>query len=404
MTTLPSTAARQTDLAVLEMTKGELAIPAELTPPVSEDLTPVRPKWMKPEDESEAQKMAEALVAEVKASPADVRLLLKAQALGQDGNRMMVQPLALYDKKVTIALRDNQEGSKVNQTLLDLKRQMDLVNPAVLRSKPLPVRWTLGLLSKVPDGDKVLKMIYESRETVRSTVNGLVENLRIDADNIEANVEDLAQIYRDLLTSQQAIERDIYVGQMVLRDLKEHLASMDEGPERENVMQFTADLTTQVISLMGEENLNLQFFAGAQALAKLSTAQLHNIRNLGRLLQRSVLANLGLNVAAGELVTSMQLTKQLGDAISNTVSQTAADLKKAGSEMTRMRSQGALNLAALESACSDMEQFFEGMARANGQIIELGGQTMRHLEGMTSRLRRRVESGHASMVAGSVEK
>ncbi len=383
--------------------KGAL-VPVELTPPSQGDnLTPTRPNWMKSEDESQARGMAEALMAEVKASPADVRLLLKAQTLGEEGNRMMTPAVGLYEKKVAGVMKSNQEGNMVDKTLLDIKMQMDLVNPAVLKTKPLSVRMlgiAMPFISRVPKGNEVIKMIYEVRESVMSTVKGLVENLRVEADNLEANVEDLAMIYRDLLRGQQFIERDIYVGQLVIQSLKEYIAAMPEGPERENVQRFAADLTTQVISLMGEENLNMQFFAGSQAIAQLTTGQLQNIRGVSRVLVRAVLANLANAVAAEELLGSMRTTKMIGDAISTTMRDTAASLKQGGEEMTRMRSQGLFDLGKLQESCSLYEQFYETQLQANQLVLEQGGKTMRELEGMTSRLRRRVESGHESMIAG----
>ena len=386
------------EIAIAEAKKGDLVPVTGLSPAKQGDqLTPEAPNWMTQNHLDEARRMADALVADVKASPADVRLLTKAQALGKDSERTMVQPLALYEKKVKLVLVENQEGSKANQTLLEIKKNMDLVNPAVLRATPLG--GFLGMFKKLPGADKVLAIIYENRETVMSTVDGLVENLRIDAENLEANVEDLAAIYSGLLTGQRLIERDIYVGQLVVVDLKQYLSTMQQGPERDNVAQFTADLSNQVIFLMDEENLNLQFFAGAQAVAKLTTAQLHNIRNLGRLLQRSVLASLGLSVAASELKVSMDMTRQLSQAIGNTVRDTAGRLDQMGTDMAAMRSEGGIDLAQLEAACTHMESFFTKMAESNNLVIERGGQTMRRLGDMSARLRSRVEGGHESMVS-----
>lgn len=381
--------------------KGDLVV-AGLSPVKDKSsLSPERPKWMTEQDETAAQGMAKNLVSEVKRNPGDVRLLSKAQSLGADGDKQMVQPLALYEKRVTVTLRDNQEGSTSRKTLLDVKRQMDLVNPAVLRNKPLPIRWALGLLSRMPKGDEVLKMVYENRATVTSTVNGLVTDLRMDADAKEADLEDVARIYEQLLAGQRLIERDIYVGQLVIEQLKKHLTTMEDGPEKDNVTQFVADLTTAVIFRMDEENMNLQFFAGAQAYAKLCISHLHLVRNLIPLLQRSVMANLGLNVATAELEASTRMTREISDAIGNTVADTAGRLEKTGERLAKMRAEGGINLERLEEACSAMERFFEKQAEANQLIIEQGGTTMRKLGDMSGRLRRRVESGHESMLEGA---
>jgi len=386
-------------VAMEEAKKGDLVPVVGLSPVTSDDkLMPVAPKWMKQTQAAEAHHMADALIADVKASPADVRLLTRAQTIGREGERSMVQPLALYQKKVAVAFKANQEGNKTNQTILDVKRNIDLVNPAVIRAMPIAKRWTLGIVKHLPNGEEVLKKIYENRETVESTINGLVESLRVDAEAKEADIEDIATIYSGLLTAQQLIERDVYVGQLVIQALKKHLTTMEAGPEKDNVSNFVADLTTAVIFRMNEENANLQFFAGAQNFAKLATAQIHLLRNMAPLLQRSVMAALGLNVANAELATSMKLTGDIAEAIGNTLASTARNQEEMVGHMIEMRSKGGISLDRLEEACSTLERVFEKQAQANQLIIEQGGTTMRRLADMSARLRSRVEGGHESMV------
>lgn len=380
--------------------KGELVPVEDLSPQQNHDVVPERPNWMTEDDAAAAQAMAKALVEEVKANPADVRLMLRVGNLGQEGSDKIEVSVDLYKKSVSAVMEDNQNGSQANQTLQQLHQQIELINPAVLKTKPVPVRM-LGIAyrKKLPGAQQVLDMIYENRATAETTINGLSKNLVVIADDLRANVEDLARIYKGLLDGQRMIERDIYVGQLAIVELTEYLGTMQAGsPEHSNVEQFLADLTAQAVLLMDEENLNLQFFAGAQGIVKLTMSQLQNISGLGRLLKRSVIANLGLSVAAQELQSSMKVTENMRQAIGNTVADTAGRMEEMGGHMAEMRAKGGVDLDKLEQACQSMERFFAQQAKANETIIREGANSMNRLADMSSRLRKRAEGGHAGVL------
>lgn len=387
------------ELEIEGASKGELIPVDDLSPQENRDVNPERPKWMSDEDDAAAKAMATALVGEVKANPADVRLMLRVGQLGEEGTKQLEPSIALYEKRISGVMDDNQQGSAANLTLMELHKQVELVNPAVLKTKPIPTR-LLGWAGrkKLPGAQQVIDMIYENRESVKSTIDGLSRNLIVIADDLRENVEDLACIYDGLLKGQRLIERDIYVGQLAIQELTAYLGSMDPGPEYDNVQQFLADMTAQVVLLMDEENLNLQFFAGAQGVVKLTMSQLKNITGLGRLLKRSVIANLGLSVAARELQSSMEVTEQMRTAIGTTVTDTAGRLEDMGGRMAEMRAKGGVDLDKLEEACQSMERFFAQQARANEVIITQGAVSMNRLADMSSRLRKRAEGGHAGVL------
>jgi len=250
---------------------------------------------------------------------------------------------------------------------------------------------------RLPKAQEVLDMIYSRRETVKSTVDGIKAGLWETRDRLTANIADLAAIYEGLLKGERLVERDRYFGELLIEKLTLYLPTIEDAIAKQNLEQVLADVTTAVINLKTEENANYLFFSGAQNLAKLTNMQISNINGISRLLERSVLANLGLRVVSAELATSINVTEQMKKTIGDTIKDTSEQINESTDKLIAARSSATINLDALEAACSQMEEVYEKMATANKEVIEKGGETSKHLSEMNAKLRQRVENSHNQM-------
>ncbi len=385
------------DTQVVEIPQNEVN---ELVPTlsVSEGLAPAKPKWMDADKEQEANMIADKFMEKVKTNPNDIMLSQEINSLGDDGSRAMMPQVELYDKKIATLMKDNQEGSLKNATLLEFKKATDFINPAVLKQQPVTTK--VAFLFKktgLPGSEKVLSMIYDRRETVKSTLTGIKKTLWEISEGLKSDLIQLDAVYKGLLSGQQLIERDIYIGQRIHNQLTAYVATLPEGISKQNVEEVLATVTTVINSLQTEENVNLQFFAGSQMVAKLTIQQLDNIKRMSNLLERSILASLGLAVVAAELSASVKVTEGLKEAIGNTLVDTATSLNKTGDQITKARSEAIVNIDKLEEACNQLDDLFKKQANANKEIINNGAATSQRLTKLSQKLRERVEDGKGSV-------
>ena len=386
-----------TEAAVVDIPPEEVE---ELVPVLSAStgIEVVKPKWMVTEQEKDAQAVAEKFLEKVKANPNDIMLAQEINSLGEDGSRIMMPQVDLYEKKISILMADNQEGSLKNTTLLEFKKASDFINPAVIKQQPVTTRvaW-LFKKTGLPGSEKVLSMIYERRETVKSTMEGIKKTLWTVSEGLKSDLIQLDSIYKGLISGQQTIERDIYIGQTIYTKLSAYVTTLSEGIAKQNVEEVLATTVTVINSLQTEENINMQFFAGSQMVAKLTIQQLDNIKRMSSLLERSILASLGLAVVAAELRASIKMTEGLKEAIGNTLVDTAKSLNKTSDQLTKVRSGALVNLDKLEEACNQLDELFKKQANANKEIISRGALTSNRLSAMTDKLRARVEDGKGNV-------
>lgn len=362
----------------------------------------MRPEWMSDEEAEKLNVASDTFVTALKSNAHDIGLSDQMAKLGKASGEQMLPYTSLFERKVSVLMKQNQEGSPVSGTLLQVKQQMDLVNPAVIRSRTIPLKilfFSLGFIRRLPNGQEVLDQIYANRETVSSLITGLKKNLFVISENLRKDQVEIRKIYTGLYMGQRLLERDIYFGHVLAQKMKSFVESMPEGNDKENVKAALAELIARLIFLKDEELANQQFFANARMMDTLTRGQIHNIVNLSRLLERSVLASLGLAVTAAELAESVKITGALRDAIGTTLVDTAETIERTSETLIAQRAEGGIDIDKLTDATAAIERAIDLHRKANDRIISDGGQTLERLEQMTSRLRAHNDGGHASMLA-----
>ena len=78
---------------------------------------------------------------------------------------MAMPHVSLYDSLIVNIMDDNQKGPEVKGTkdynILRLKRELDLINPAVLAKTPIKQKFLMFLSkTELPGSEKIMDMIF----------------------------------------------------------------------------------------------------------------------------------------------------------------------------------------------------------------------------------------------------
>ena len=392
------------ETAVVPASKGDVVLLG------ADKMVPQRPAKMSDEDASGTDVQVREMMVSIKEDPGSIELSMEIDKLGGDSANAMIPHTQLFEKKLSVVMEDSKPESPTNMTLTQLKRHLDTVNPSIVRNEEIDFKEKfMGIfnrtVSRVPKGSELLDIIYERKETVGSVVNGLKERLFEQKDMLQKNMVDLVGIYKGLQAGNVLLQRDIYFGQLLHVAAKEFCDTLEAGSmERINMEQFLADLTSIVLGLMTQEAANLQFFAGTQDLSRGTRGQVSNITRYSRLMQDTVLANLGMRVAAKALEASVETTNMMKDTIGNTMVDTAKTIARTGEAIVKSRADATINLDKLEEGFNILNEHYENMAKGNQQIIEFGTKTSARMQAMTETIRNRVESGHSGLLGSDTKK
>lgn len=344
-------------------------------------------------DEAAVAEVVDAFMQKLNDNPTDMTLSSDVYKIGTKSATIAMPNVQLYDTLISNIMKDQQagpvDGSK-EYNMLQLKREMDMVNPAVLAQTPVKQKFLIFFSkANLPGTEKIMDMIYERKETVKSSIDGIKVALLQNANDLDHQMADLMMIYKGLLTSHNILKSEIYTAKLIYNKLVD--LDIKDPIAKENVNTVLADLTTQINSLLVEENMNAQFFAGSQLTAKLVREQQNQIRILVRQMEKAVLANLGLRVVAKGLEDSVNASKALGSAIANTIADTAKANEKTADKLIQARTEGYIDLAKLQEGVDALTRTFEKEAKANQLIIQQGLSVAKKIKEATVMLESKID-------------
>lgn len=407
--TQTATAVKLSLPSIIPQDQGNLPVPMQSASLVSSDSTPglqhakdvPAPEWMPDETRTAVQAAVQQFVDVIKSNPVDAQIVNNIGDIGKQGEEAMTPAMTLYNVKVGDALGNlfTEDGGTVNRSLLDVKRELDRVNPSVLKNQKVAFKWfgwLFPIIGRLPKGDEILQKIYKERTTVGELVSGIKRGLLAERDKIQTFMGEIQVIYGRILVADRQDESDEYFGQLLLKEVDAFRAGLTDSKAVANMEEFQASLQRRVNFLRERRVLNNQFFDGAMAFMRNARMQLEALEMYAAL-EQSILANLGLKAASRALVRSAQLTKQLGQAVSDTLADTAAEQRQVGEQLLETQKSTMLDLEKVEKACQDYDALFEKIKRHNRDIIVEGAKTGERLRGILVKQSERTEIGHTMM-------
>lgn len=383
-------------LAEIDQVAGQGALTPVQTPA---NLEPVQPRHLTVEEIQSLEARADEFVEKVKTDPSDWQLGNFVFNLGQEIMAETQSQVSLYDRKMGSVLKNvaTDNSSPVGKNILAIKIELDKVNPTVVAKTEMPLpKKMLGLftrtVNRLPKGDEILKIIAERRETVNSTIDGIRDHLRNEADQVAMDAAELSTICDALKEIQPQLQEQIYLGQLIWRKLSAHIDTVADPRQKEALTTLTSDLAMAVIDLQTIDNSNLQTRFGGEMMVRNSHLVKRLVQRTDMILSTAVKNALAVRVAAEQQMETLQHLDMVQQSAAETMKDTAKVIGQAAVKGARMSQGMTVNIDALQEACQTYEQAFETYAAISRETIEIATQSSNALGEMNHRFRARTDA------------
>jgi uncharacterized protein YaaN involved in tellurite resistance len=362
-------------------------------------LVPVQPGHLAVEDIKALEDKAEAFVEKVKTDPSDWQLGNFVFSLGREIMEKTQAQVSLYDRKMGSVLKNVavEDSSPVAKNILAIKTELDKVNPTIVARTEMPLpKKMLGLftrtVNRLPKGDEILRIIAERKETVNSTIDGIRDHLRNEADQVAFDAAELSQICDALKEIQPALQEHIYLGQLIWQKLTAYLDTVDDPRVKEGLTTLTSDLAMAVVDLQTIDNSNLQTRFGGEMMVRNSHLVQRLVQRTDMILATAVKNALAVRVAAEQQMDALKHLDMVQQAAAETMTDTARVIGDATVKGAKMSQSMTVNIEALEEACNTYEQAFEAYTAISKETISIASQSSNALGVMNDRFRARTDA------------
>lgn len=365
-----------------------------------EHIVPVRPAHLDDARDQEIGRDARQFADSVIGDPTNFELGDRIFDLGSGARNLIDTQVSLFDTSIGVVLKDiNADGDDTFKgTMMQLKMQVDQINPAMV-AKEECITEKVGRIFKktikrLPKGEELLTVIYERRETTRSTIVGLQNHLRKHGEAVNLHSAELITICNTLKDCQPPLHEEIYWGQLAWKFIMEQLESVTDTMARENITMLTADLATSVVDNQQLDNMNLQTRYGGGLTVR-------NARHVGRVIRSTstllggVAGALAVRAAAAQQLQTTQVANMMQDAIGQTMVDTAEQVGKAVVASAEQAARMDKNIAFLQEACNKYDFAAQALTQVCANTIKVASLSTNKLNEMNAVLRSRADAAAA---------
>jgi hypothetical protein len=365
-----------------------------------EHIVPVRPAHLDDTRDGEIGQDAQRFAESVVADPSNFELGDRIFDLGSSARNLIDTQVSLFDTAIGVVLKDiNAQGEDTFQgNMMQLKMNIDQINPAMVAREEC-ISEKVGRIFKktvkrLPKGEEILAIIYERRETTRSTITGLQNHLRKHGETVNLHAAELITICNTLKDCQPPLHEEIYWGQLAWKTIMEGMEAVSDPMARENITMLTADLATAVVDNQQLDNMNLQTRYGGGLTVR-------NARHVGRVIRSTgtllggVAGALAVRTAAVQQLQTMQMANMMQDAIGQTMVDTAEQVGQAVVASAQQAVRMDKNIAFLQEACNKYEFAAQALTQVCANTIKVAGLSTNKLNEMNAVLRSRADAAAA---------
>ncbi|MCZ6891466.1 MAG: toxic anion resistance protein [Chloroflexi bacterium] len=379
---------------------------AEMTP---SEITEVKaPKAMTEDEVRKVQIEAEEIVARLEdASGGEgLELLDNIANVGLQAERKAAGQLNLLRSRVGSFLNEGGTSKEIADGLRDLRANLDKINPQELTHQGIRDRVLAALpllKGRYNPVARTLHKIALRYEPVSRQVAVIETKLSegqamLDRDNVE-----LRMLYEDVEAQQLPIQRNAYLGELLIQHLSRLMEQSEDPAKRERVQGALSDVAIRVNDLRTMEEVHIQY------MVSIGMGRQNNTR-LGQSVERTL--NLATNVVTIGLAIQSALIRQkrvmeasnrTREFLGDLVTANAAAINQHTREIGDLQHQPVIAMDKITQAHNDLVEALDTANRLREEGIEAARNNIAELSQMSGSLAQRVSGKLQESLPGSVE-
>ena len=309
-------------------------------------------------------------------------MLDEVTSVGVESQRNAGRQLELVKTRLATFLDAGGASKDMALELVDLRGALDRINPE-LEQRSLWGR-TVGLLPFMRDNAMVraLKKVALRYEPVSKEITVIEGKLREGRTLLARDNVELRRLYEDVEAQQQAIQRQMFLGELLLHDLSPLLdAETDDPLERDRIQAAVHDVATRLQDLHTMEEVHLQYFVSIELTRQ-------NNHRLGQAVDRTltlatnvVTIGLAIQAALVRQARVREATERTREFLGEMVVQNAGAIRRQTDEIGDLYNEPVIAMDKLVQAHHDLLAALDAASRLREDGIRTARRNIDELTG-----------------------
>ena len=354
---------------------------------------PVAPKGVSDEVQQDLKGQATNLVAQLgeASGSRELELTDSITSLGIQAQRGAGSELDLLRGRVGDMLGQEGPGGEISNDLLNLRVALNQINPHEL-SQPTGIRKFLSkipFVSKFTPAVKVLERIALRYEPVSKQVTMIESKLREGRAMLVRDNVELRKLYEQVEEQQLPIQKNAYLGELVMHQLDELLAKTDDTLKAERVRGALFDVSMRVQDLRTMEEVHTQFFVSLEMTRQNNSRLGQSVERTLALGSNVVMVGLAIQSALTRQKRVMEATQRTREFLGNLIVANAASIRQHTQEIGDLYKNPVIAIDKITQAHNDLMEAMNEADRLKQEGIDAARENIAKLSQMSTQLEER---------------
>jgi uncharacterized protein YaaN involved in tellurite resistance len=313
------------------------------------------------------------------------------EALGRDAQRDAARRSRMLKQPVKDLARHAEEGGPIANALVDLRVQVEALDPNRFDFSP---GWRTRLLGMIPGFGTPLKRYFSRYESSQTIIDATIQSLESGREQLKRDNITLGDDQREMRDLTHRLRRQIDLAQALDGKIETKLETEvgDDEPRRAFVQEeLLFPLRQRTMDLQQQLAVNQQGVLATEIVVR-NNREL--IRGVDRAINVTVSA-LEVAVAVALALANQRIVLDKISAVSRTTSEliagTAERLRVQGTEIHAQASETMLDMDALRSAFADISAAMDEISRFRREALPTMASTILEFDELTDAAEEAVE-------------
>ncbi len=313
------------------------------------------------------------------------------ETMGAELQRDSARKSAMLQQPLTKLMADSEEGGQVARSLVDLKLQVEELDPARVN---LEAGWFARILGYLPGVGTPIKRYFSRYENASTSIDAIINSLEAGREQLKRDNITLKDDQTAMRKLTLKLEKAVELGQLVDQQLQAKLdndITTDDPRHKFISEELLFPLRQRIQDLQQQLLVNQQGYLTTEMVIR-NNKEL--IRGVNRALNTTVSAlqvgvTLALALANQKIV--LEKVQSINKTTENLIAGTAERLKTQGAEIQKQASSTQIDLAVLKQAFADIEIALEDINTYRQKALPEMAKNILEMDRMSKKAEDRIQ-------------
>ena len=378
--------------------------PQELA--AEETVEPVAPQGLTEEESREFQGRATELVKQLEGASGSqgLEIIDSMTSLGIQEQRNAGSEMELLRTRVGEMITNEDPGAEIAKNLVEVRVVLNQINPNELAKRNLQ-SWAWVFVPsplKTNPATKILQRIAIRYEPVSKQMIMIEGKLRDGRAMLVRDNVEMRKLYERVEAQQLPIQKNVYLGELVMKELTDLLDRTDDAQKAERVRSSLHDVSTQVQDLRSMELVHIQFFISLEMSRQNNTRLGQSVERTLTLATNVVTVGLAIQAALARQKRVLEATQRTREFLGNVLVANAATIKQHTNEIGDVYNNPVIAIDKISQAQNDLIEAMDKAVQLKQEGIDAARENIAVPDRLSSELQQRA-SGLWQATVSAVE-